>query len=852
MPLAFFAPLSGVLLPLESVPDPVFSGKMVGDGVAIEPTSEKLLAPCDGEVIQLHPAGHALTLRSSDGVEILLHIGIDTVKLKGEGFQPKVSLGQRVRQGDELIFFAADLVACRAKSLISLVVFTNEEQIGWLKTETGKIEAGSSRIAQLELKHDSTRSEAVGSLELASETIVIMNPSGLHARPSAVLASLAKRFEAEIWLQKDDKRTNARSLVGLMSLEVAKGDKVQLVASGVQARAALDAIVPEILAGLGESVVSHLGLEGEALKSQPAAVAQPLFLERRSSDASLLLGVPASPGLVVGRVFQLRQPEIELSDIASEGAEVERDRLKGALRVANLELEAMVARLHAQADPAKATIFAAHQELLDDPDLVDLATSSIAKGLSAAAAWKRAYCLQAERLAGLRNELLAARANDLKDVGRRVLSKMVPGLEQAVEIPLGSVVIAEDLTPSDTANLDPSRVLGFCTTAGGATSHVAILARSMGIPAIAGIEERALEITGGTRAILFGSQGQLKIDPSEELIERVSEAQKRAEARRKVQVEAARAPALTTDGHRVAVGANIGGAAEVMGALELGAEGIGLLRSEFLFLERAFAPTEEDQFQSYSQIAQGLGPDRVLVVRTLDVGGDKPLAYLPIPKEDNPFLGQRGVRVCLSRPDIFRPQIRAVIRASAYARVHVMFPMVTSISELRACRDAVREEEAKLGLGPIPIGVMIEVPAAALCAHVLAKEVDFFSIGTNDLTQYTLAMDRGHPQLAAKIDALSPAVLRLIKITADAARKEGKWVGVCGGAAGELQAVPILIGLGVSELSVSIPLIPAVKACIREYSLAQCQELAAAALAMEEASQVRGLCPDPLLDEVRL
>jgi phosphocarrier protein FPr len=844
------APLSGVLIPLDQVPDPVFSQKMVGDGIAIDPTSEILLAPCDGEVVQLHPAGHAVTLRSPQGLEVLLHIGIDTVKLKGEGFEPLVAVGQTVKLGQELIKFSADLLAKKAKSLISMLVFTNEERVASFDFKSGRVAAGQGVVADLQLVEAAATGAAAASEELVSETIVIINPTGLHARPSAVLSSLAKRFDAKVELRKGDQRANARSVVSLMGLEVGKGDKVQLVASGPQAQAALDSIVVQLRDGLGEEGATPL--RGASAPTAQAPLEAPIGAAPRNADETLLIGVAASPGLVVGKVFQLRQPEVEVSDDPAGTPDQERGVLKSALQASQRELEAMVARLHGQADPAKAAIFAAHQELLEDPDLLDLAESSISKGLSAAAAWKRAFQLHADRLANLRNELLAARANDLRDVGRRVLSKMVDGLDRAIEIPEGSILIAEDLTPSDTANLDRKRVLGFCTTAGGATSHVAILARSMGIPAIAGIEPRALDITGGTTVILFGGQGQLKVDPSDHLVKSVVETQRKGEIRRKKQLEAAKDTAVTTDGHRIEVAVNVGGVSEASGALALGAEGVGLLRSEFLFMERAFAPTEDEQYESYSGVAKAMGADLPVVIRTLDVGGDKPLPYLPIPKEENPFLGQRGVRVCLNRPDVFRPQIRAILRASAFAKVHVMFPMITTVSELRACKAVVREEEAKLGLGPIPVGVMIEVPAAALCAHLLAKEADFFSIGTNDLTQYTLAMDRGHPQLAARIDGLAPSVLKLIKMTVDAAKAHGRWVGVCGGTAGEPQAIPILIGLGVDELSVGLPLVPAVKARVREFSLQECQALAAQALEMEEASQVRALCPDKLEEEIKL
>ena len=849
MQLSIKAPFSGVLVPLDTVPDPVFSQKMVGDGIAIDPTSEVLLAPCAGTVVQMHPAGHAVTVRSNEGLEILVHIGIDTVKLKGEGFEPLVQVGQTVEQGDNLIKFSADILARKAKSLLSMVIFTNEEMIHKLTFSEGTVQTGSDEIASVELSSDQEDEDSEEEKEFVSETIIIPNPTGLHARPSAVLANLTKRFDAKVQLQKGSERANARSVVGLMGLEVGKGDKVQLVARGPQAEAALEALVPQLREGLGEEGAVPVVMRGADLKAEPE---EPVLLPPRSGDESLLIGVAASPGIGVGKVFQLREKEIEVDPNPSGPPEKERVILNRAIGSSIRELEALVARLHGEADPSKAAIFAAHQELLEDPDLLDLAESSIAKGLSAAAAWKKAYQLHAERLANLRNELLAARANDLRDVGRRVLSKLVESVEAQREIPEGSILIAEDLTPSDTANLDRKRVLGFCTTAGGATSHVAILARSLGLPAIAGIETRALDIPEGTRVILFGGKGQLKVDPSDDLVGAVQETQKKREERRKKHLERASETAETTDGHRVEVAVNVGGVSEAEDALKLGAEGVGLLRSEFLFLERSFAPTEEEQFETYSAVAKAMGKDKPVIIRTLDVGGDKPLPYLPIPLEENPFLGQRGIRVLLNRPEIFRPQVRAILRASEFGKMHIMFPMITTVSEFRLAKQVVREEEKKLGIEPIPVGLMIEVPAAALCAEILAKEADFFSVGTNDLTQYTLARDRGHPQLAAKIDGLSPAVLRLIKRTVEAAHANDCWVGVCGGIAGEPQAIPILVGLGVDELSVGLPFVPAVKARIREYSLEDCQKLAAQALDMEDASDVRALCPDSLEEELKV
>jgi phosphocarrier protein FPr len=403
--------------------------------------------------------------------------------------------------------------------------------------------------------------------------------------------------------------------------------------------------------------------------------------------------------------------------------------------------------------------------------------------------------------------------------------------------------VAEDLTPSDAAGLDRSRVAGFCTVGGGATSHVAILARSLDLPAVVGIEARVLEIPNGVAVILDGDKGTLRLEPSADEVAGVRERQARQSVRKQAQAAAAHQEARTRDGRRVEVAANIGSLQDAEQALGLGAEGVGLLRSEFLFLERSTPPSEDEQYETYVAIARVLGPDRPLVIRTLDVGGDKPLPYLPIPREENPFLGVRGLRILLDHADVFRTQLRAILRASREGKVNVMLPMVATLSEWRAARAIFEEERGSLGVVAPPLGIMVEVPSAALMAGVFAREADFFSVGTNDLTQYTLAMDRGHPRLAPQVDGLSPAVLRLIADSVKAAHDHGRWVGVCGGIAGDPQAIPILVGLGVDELSVSVPAIPGVKAQVRELEERACRELSARALLAESAEAVRALVP---------
>ncbi len=833
------APLDGVILPLEQVPDPVFSQKMVGDGVSLDPLSQVLTAPCPGTVTQLHRAGHAVTLTTPEGIELMMHIGLDTVDLKGEGFTPRVAEGQTVAAGDPLIEFDADFLATHAKSLLTQIVVVNGERVAAYHPASGSVRTGVDTLLTLDLAAVGEGEAEAAGRSVTSEAVLIPNPTGLHARPAAVLANLAKKYKSRILLQRGDDQANAKSVVSIMGIEIAQGDKVVVVAQGPDAQEAIDTITPELAAGLGDEG-SRPAPAPATTEPDPANAPAP---RPRSEDPNLLLGVAASPGLGVGKVFQVRREEIKVPETGDVDPRKERRKLEDALDRGKNELEALQAELHAQADPKKAAIFAAHQELLEDPDLLDIAESAIAKGKGAAYAWQRAYTIHAERLAKLRNEIMAGRAADLRDVGRRILGILTGQPVEEPKPPAGSILIAEELAPSDTAKLNPAEVLGFATVGGGATSHVAILARSLDIPAVAGIEPRALELPNGSDVILDGGKGQLRINPDPAEVDRITAAKQRMAEKKAADLAAAHEPATTTDGHNVEVVANIGGLADAEKGMKLGAEGVGLLRSEFLYLERATAPSEDEQAQIYSDIARALN-GKPLIIRTLDVGGDKPLPYLPMPREENPFLGIRGVRVGLDRPEILRTQVRAILRAGKGNQVRMMFPMIATLDEIRSVKGLVEEERSKVAdADPVEIGIMVEVPSAAVMARQFAREVDFFSIGTNDLTQYTLAMDRGHPKLAAKADAMNPAVLRLIAQTVDGAVAEGKWVGVCGGLASDPQAVPILVGLGVRELSCSVPAIPAVKAEVRARSFADCQALAQQALTQDTAAAVRALVP---------
>jgi phosphocarrier protein FPr len=384
--------------------------------------------------------------------------------------------------------------------------------------------------------------------------------------------------------------------------------------------------------------------------------------------------------------------------------------------------------------------------------------------------------------------------------------------------------------------------LGFCTAGGGPTSHSAIIARALGLPAVVSAGDQVLGLKDGTPLIMNGQTGALLIDPDEKTLEEAREALARERARRAAAVEAAGEPAVTQDGHRVEVAANIGGPSDARDAFAAGAEGVGLLRTEFLFLERQSAPTEEEQYQVYSEILGAL-EDQPVILRTLDIGGDKPLPYIDVPPEENPFLGERGLRLCLNRPELLRQQVRAALRATDSGVLRIMFPMVADVSEWRQARAIVEEIRAELGAPEVELGIMIEIPSAAMMADAFAPEVDFFSVGTNDLTQYALAVDRLHPKLTYLSDGLHPAVLRLIRTTVKAAHKAGKWVGICGALGADPQAIPILVGLGVDELSVAVPTVATTKAQIRELTLAEAEALAKKALRCSTAAEVRALVP---------
>ena len=656
--------------------------------------------------------------------------------------------------------------------------------------------------------------------------VVLVGDAGLHARPATHLAGIAAGFASDIRVRYGERTGNAKALASLLKLGAPGGATLQLLASGPDAAAALDALAEAVAAGLGEEE-----------EHEEAAIAG----WKPEGELHALVGLPASPGLAIGPVRQYQATRIVVEDEPGGDRREEMRTLAAAIESAREQLGELHDEVKERAGAGEAAIFRAHQMLLEDEELASDVRTLVAAGHGAAWSWQTAVAERVAELRALTDERLAMRAVDLHDVGQRVLRALAGTEHGAPRLPSEPVIlVADDLAPSDTARLDPKRILGLCTALGGPTSHTAIIARSLDIPAVVGAGPAVLELAEGTPCILDGTGGRFYPAPGEAATADARRFQVDLRGTRDTEAASRYQPAILTDGHRVEVAANIGGAADAARAVEAGAEGVGLMRTEFLFLGRDTAPTEEEQLAAFTAMTRALN-GLPLIIRTLDIGGDKEVPYLPLPREDNPFLGVRGIRLCLRRPELFIPHLRAILRASATGPVRIMFPMVASLEELREAKEITERVRAELGVPPVEIGIMVEVPSAVVMADELAREVDFFSVGTNDLTQYVLAMDRMHATLGAQVDGLHPAVLRMIDQTVRAATAAGKWVGVCGGIAGDPVGALILTGLGVEELSMSVPSIAAVKATLRRYSRAQTQAFARRALACGTAPEVRAI-----------
>lgn len=575
---------------------------------------------------------------------------------------------------------------------------------------------------------------------------------------------------------------------------------------------------------------------------------------------TIIEGIPASPGIVIGQVYKHEPPDLTIPKRVSEDPSREWEFFEEAVKSARLELEDVRASvLDLTGEESEAAIFDAHMLMLDDPMLSEAVRTRIDAGMIVEEALVEAIDQISNMLAAMDDEYFAARAADVRDIGHRVL-RILLGIPDSSMANLNkpSIVVAQDLTPSDTAKLNPRYAIGFCTAAGGMTSHTAILARTLGIPAVVGLgEDLSLKTENGTEMVLDGIRGLVVLKPVEQTCRNYRKEIQRRQEWLVTVGESAKEDTYTADGRRIEVGANIGDIETAKRAVAAGAEGVGLLRTEFLYLEHTRAPEEEAQVQAYRQIFEALSP-RGVIVRTLDIGGDKPPTYMEFPEELNPFLGWRAIRIGLENENLLKTQLRAILRAAEGHNVLIMYPMISSVEELEQANrllSQVRNElsEAKIAYASdVPVGIMVETPAAAMIADLLAEHCDFLSIGTNDLTQYTLAVDRTNERVAHLYQPLHPAVLRLINHTIEAGHKAGIWVGMCGELAGMLPAIPILVGFGLDEFSMAPSTIPEAKWLIRKLTGENATKIAQTALSMKTAAEVEDYMREFLKTEFNL
>jgi len=566
--------------------------------------------------------------------------------------------------------------------------------------------------------------------------------------------------------------------------------------------------------------------------------------------AQVIEGIAASNGVAIAKAYKLVDPDLSFDQVTIDDVQAEKDRVNAAFSVSKADLEQIRAKAAQNMGEAEAEVFTAHIMVLEDPELIGGIGNAIESDkINAESALKNVTDMYIAMFEGMAddNPYMAERAADIRDVTKRVLSHLLgKTLPNPALISEEVVIVAKDMTPSDTAQLDRKFVKGFITDLGGRTAHAAIMARTLEIPAVVGTGNASELINDGDLLILNGLDGVGIVDPTDDQVNAAKEQGDEYEAQKAEWAKLRNEKSLSSDGKEFVVGSNIGTPKDLKGVVESGSEGIGLYRTEFLYMDSSELPTEEDQFQAYKAVLEGM-EGKVVTVRTMDIGGDKNLPYLPLPKEDNPFMGYRAIRISLDRTDIFKTQLRALLRASVYGELWIMFPMIATINEFRAARKIFEDEKQSLIDAGTPVadniklGIMIEIPAAALLADRFAQEVDFFSIGTNDLIAYTMAADRGNEHVSYLYQPYNPSILRIIKMVIDSAHKYGKFAAMCGEMAGDQIAVPLLMGMGLDEFSMSSTSVLQTRALMKRLDTKEMEALAEKALNLDTNEEVQAL-----------
>jgi multiphosphoryl transfer protein len=803
----------------------------------------RLAREMGGEDVVVTAAGGLAEEPDAIGTDVTLVMDAIQRSDSGDGVLVLMDLGSAVLSAEmarDMLDEAADRVLLSDAPVVEgAVAAAAVARLGKGLDEVATEALGATRAKAAHLRsptdeHQPSEAVTIEAPDALEARINVRNRLGLHARPAARFVQTAGRFDARITVSNATTGTgpeSATSLNGVAILGARRGHQIVVRATGGEAAAAIAALEDLARENFGDVEAD----EAEVPATRADATAEP----------GVITGIAASPGVAVGpaRLFRRRRPR--LPDGPAQDPDAEWSALMAAIGRARVDIAGARRAASRGAGEQEAAIFDAHSLYLEDEALLEPARRAIFNEKETAArAWDAAVHSVAGAYETLEDEYQRARAADVLEVGAAVLEHLVePDESDAVTVDSG-ILVAADLAARDAVRLDPDITTGIATAAGGPTSHGAILARGLGIPAVVAAGPQLMEITDDMRVVVDGDNGTVLVDPDAEVVADYSDRSARIAADRRAARAAAAEPATTRDGVHIEVMANVGSIADARAAAGAGADGIGLLRTEFLFMDRSEPPDENEQVDVYGEIAAAMD-GRPVIVRTLDVGGDKPLEYVDSGREANPFLGRRGIRLMLEEADLFATQLRALLRASSEHEIKIMFPMVSSLEEWRSARDLLERQRADLQAGGrkvaqrVEVGIMVEVPAAALLADLFAQEVAFFSIGTNDLTQYVMAAERGNQYVARLADAVNPAVLKLIRSVTAAAGQRGVPVGVCGEMAADPDAVPALVGLGVSELSVAVPAVATVKQSIRLLDDHSARELAQALVGLESAAAVR-------------
>jgi phosphoenolpyruvate-protein phosphotransferase/dihydroxyacetone kinase phosphotransfer subunit len=817
---------------------------MTGDGLplAIAAGAGENHAELGTDAVEISEA--ILSVKSPEGVLVLMDMG--SAILSAETALDLLDENLR----DNIRFCAAPFVEGAVASGVTANLGASldevcAEALAALKQKQAALDSNHPVEAEQSPAPAQEKNEPASPQEGERIRLTVRNFHGLHARPAAKLINETRPFHSEITVRNLSNQrgpVSVKSLSSLASLEILQDNEIEIAATGDDAVAALEKISRLIESGLGETLPSSNG--GNGATPRPDRKIDP---PRKTNSGP----VPISSGIAIGPGVYFQSAKLEVPQHKAADVAVEINRLQTAIVAAQKSLQERQDRMSTTVGQANAGIYEAQILALQDPELTESAVRLIQdEKLNAALAWDCVNRQVVGRYESLHDAYLRERAADLEDAGRQVLELLTAKISAAPKLAEPGILVADALTPYQVSSLSAKLVLGVILLDGGPTAHASILLKALGIPAV--VQARSIfpeaDLSHLPTIALDGSTGQIWRNPDQGFLADLRSHQAEERKREQEERETCSLPAETRDGHQVDIFANIGDVSEIEAALQAGAEGVGLLRTEFLFLERNSAPTEEEQFHALSAIAEKMN-GKPLIVRTLDVGGDKELPYLQMPAEENPFLGVRALRLCFANGHFFRTQLRAILRAGYDRDIRIMFPMVATITDLdraTACLEQVHRDlqtEQVPHLWPVQTGIMIEIPSAALEAEALARQADFFSIGTNDLTQYTLAADRGNPELASYQDALHPAVLRLIEIVVNGARKHNRLVAVCGEAASDERAAAVFVGLGVQELSLTSSKIPRIKASLRKQSLANLRLLAHSALHCHSAAEVRALKP---------